>query len=174
MLIFSRTKHDDYVVIPYRRPTWDSLHYACHPVIVYSAGVVEQAIFDRLDADMLDTKLGSERDSLPFLQWSENAGGTPTASTPANLGPGTHQIFDWSRKQETKLLTDALAISLGPKGMIGGFADVFRFSPCTIAQRRLHKVLTKDASLNIEVPYPMTIKQFSEAFRLAFKRAEDD
>lgn len=147
MMIIHKFKRDEFVIVPYRRPKWDGLHYASAPVDTVPAAEIETELFKRLGATLAEDKEG--------------------------IQPESRQRLGLSVDDEKSLLTDANAIFLGAKGVVSGFAaNIAKFTPCVIKQRRLHKVLDKDPSLNIEVNYPMTFDEFVKAFRLAFERAD--
>jgi hypothetical protein len=146
-LIINDFKQRRFVVIPYRRPKGESLTYASGPVQTFPPEIIETEIFQRISSDRLETKVGAEREEI--------------------------QPFALSVEDEKKLLSNASAIRLDLKKIIGGYSDVYRFAPCVIAQRRVHRILDRDPNLNIEVPYPMTLDTFSIAFRRAFERANE-
>jgi hypothetical protein len=147
MKVIHRLKKNEFIIIPYKRPKWDRMHYACNPVEIVPADQIEVEVFKRLGVDLLEDKVG--------------------------IDPESRREFTLTLDEERRFLTDAKVINLGAKGILGGFAaDVAKFTPCTIKQRRLHKVPDIDPALNIEVNYPMSFDEFVKAFRLAFERAE--
>jgi hypothetical protein len=146
ILVIQKLTDKTSLLIPYRRPKWDSLNYACSPVRTVESTRAAEEVYNLLPLDSAETKIGVER---------------------ANL-----EILRLSALEEAALVADATAISLSLKRIIGGFESVYRLIPCRITGTRLDEVVDRDPGLNIELPYPMSFEHFSLAYRLAFERTE--
>ena len=102
-------------------------------------------LFKSLPVDYVETREGVDRAGIHHLRLSDT--------------------------DQAEMLANAVVITIDLKRVIGGFADIYRFTPCIVAGTRLEEIVDKNPQLNIELGYPMGFEQFRAAFRLALDRA---